>query len=206
MCSFEVKLDIESDAWNWWDACNRISHGVDWKKRIDQNVAENLVGKSEKAASDFLIPFLKEKYKEEKNTLRASNNYINKEYSDKLGSACKKLVAAMGKPLYRDDFTFYLTTFPREPYDKDHGYIFQCLYWSDPVQTFLHELCHFQFIHYWRENPKSSVSKLADHDFEFLKESLTIILDNNFIPIVQKPDKGYKIHQELRKELTTFLK
>lgn len=35
MSKIIVKQDIRKDAWNWWDACNKISFGVDWKQRIN---------------------------------------------------------------------------------------------------------------------------------------------------------------------------
>jgi hypothetical protein len=94
----------------------------------------------------------------------------------------------------------------RGPYYKPKGYVWHCIYWDDPVEGFLHELCHFQFIHYWRENKDSEVSKLTNNQFEFLKESLTIILDKDFMPIISKPDYGYDLHQNFRKELKKFWK
>ena len=50
------------------------------------------------------------------------------------------------------------------------------------------------------------MSKLSYKDFDFLKESLTMILDESFIPLIQNPDKGYQIHKQLRDKLTEFWK
>lgn len=71
---------------------------------------------------------------------------------------------------------------------------------------FLHELLHFQFIHYWRNNTDSQVSKLSDEQFEWLKESLTIILDEDFLPLIEFKDKGYEIHKPYRMALYEFWK
>ncbi len=200
--SYEVKLDIKKDAWNWWDGCNSDSHGVDWKKRIKQKeVLDGIVGKSEKSAYDYLLPFLNDKYKNESAVIDDFKKYIEDEFDSKFYLGCKKIVEAMGRPLYRNDFTFFLTTFPRAPYDKDCGYVWQCVYWFDPMSVFLHELCHFQFIYYWRENEDSPVSKLPKDQFEFLKESLTIVLDEDFVPLIKEPDEGYDIHEAFRQEL-----
>jgi hypothetical protein len=79
------------------------------------------------------------------------------------------------------------------------GYI-----WSDPLRAALHEISHFQFTHYWRENSESEVSKMSFEAFDYLKEALTIILDEDFVQdgIISAPDRGYLRHQELRKKLT----
>ncbi len=202
--SYKIHKNIYKDAWNWWDACNSISHGVDWSKSADLEVSKNIKGKSEKEAFRFLIPYLKRKYNKEKINLERSRKFINVQFAQKFEKACQKMAEVMGKPIYRYDFHFFLTTFKCAPYNKEKGYVWLCVYWTNPVATFLHELCHFQFIHYWRENPKSPVSKLTDQQFEFLKESLTIILDKQFFPFIKKLDKGYRIHQEFRKKLLKF--
>ena len=44
----QVKLDIRKDAWNWWDACNKVSYGIDWKEKIDNTLSEKIHGKTER--------------------------------------------------------------------------------------------------------------------------------------------------------------
>ena len=63
-----VKQDIEKDAWNWWNACNKSSYGVDWKQSVDKAVQTKLVGKTRRQAFVFLIPYLKNLYKKERDT------------------------------------------------------------------------------------------------------------------------------------------
>jgi len=45
-----VKQNIKKDAWNWWNACNKISYGENWKQRIDKKLQNNLVGKEKKTS------------------------------------------------------------------------------------------------------------------------------------------------------------
>jgi len=202
--SFKIHQDIYSDAWNWWDACNSINFGTDWSSKVNLQIVKKIKGKSKKEAYQFLIPYLRKLYQEE--VLEKSKLYIQSELSHKFSQACNKIVKVMNKPLYREDFHFYLTTFPSIPYDKAKGYIWLNYYCRDPIGTFLHELCHLQFIHYWRENPKSPVSQLPKDQFENLKESLTVILDKDFFPLIKKADQGYPIHQAFRKKLSAFWK
>lgn len=200
---YQIRLDIEKDASNWFEACNRVSYGVDWKTRISPEVYENIFEKSKEEAMDYLVSFLKNKYNIEKEQIAGYTNFINKEYNDKFQKACEKVVELLGRQLYRNDFTIFLTTFPRCPYDYVHGYIWAAIDESrvDPIKSFLHELLHFQFICYWGRNAESAVSLLNDNQFNYLKESLTVILDEGFYPIIKAPDKGYDIHREFREEL-----
>lgn len=202
--SYKIHQNIYEDAWNWWQACNHSSHGVVWRNQIKDKLAAKLTVKTQKEANKVLLPYLRKLYKEQKIFINKRKKYFAKEFASKFQRGCEKIEKVMGKPLYRQDFTIFLTTLRRGPYYKQKGYVWTCIYWEDPIECFLHELCHFQFIHYWRENKKSKVAKLTEEEFEFLKESLTIILDKNFTPIIKKPDQGYDLHQNFRRELKKF--
>lgn len=73
--------------------------------------------------------------------------------------------------------------------------------WGMPIDGFLHEILHFQFNKYWRENKKSPVSKLSENDYFMIKESLTVILDNELEPIITLPDCSYPEFSDYRKLL-----
>ncbi len=70
-----------------------------------------------------------------------------------------------------------------------------------PMGTFLHEALHIQFHNYWQNNPNSAVSKLSAKNFETLKESLTVILDNVLVPFIEIYDRGYAEHHAFRQKL-----
>lgn len=206
--SYKIKLDIQQDAWNWYVTCNNhnISHGVDFSQRMTKDIFSKINGKTEPEAYEFIIPFLKQKYIDDKDKIDEFTALIDTEYKQKFTKACEKMIDLLGKPLYRNDFTTFLTTAPRAPYRYNDGYTWVPIGWYDPIKIFMHELSHFQFIHYWRNNPKSPVSKLTNEQFEYLKESLTMILDEDIRPIILMPDKGYEMHKEFRKELSEFWK
>ncbi|MDR0607110.1 MAG: hypothetical protein LBG52_01870 [Candidatus Peribacteria bacterium] len=58
-----------------------------------------------------------------------------------------------------------------------------------PVSTylgsFLHELQHFQVIHYYGD---TLMKDLSDVEFEFLKEALTVILNDECLEFLGKID------------------
>lgn len=199
---YKIKLDIKKDASNWFDGCNHISFGLDWKKRAPAEIVKNIYGKSKTEAYEFLIPFLKQKYIDEKEKIKQARKRLKNVYEQKFDLACEKMVELMGKPIYRNDFTIYLTTFPRGPYNYYYGTIWEYIGWDNPIMGFLHELAHFQLWHYWYKNPDSPVSKLPFEHYDYLKESLTMILDKDLLPLIERPDMGYEIHKEFRKLLT----
>jgi hypothetical protein len=202
--SYKIILDPEKDAWNWQEGCNSTSHGMNWGKNIPGHILSKIKGKPKKEALEFIVPFLKQKYIDDKDKIQASTKFIDKQFSQKFEKACLKLEKVMGKPIYRNSFTIYLTTFPRGPYNYYKGCTWEYIGWNNPIMGFLHELSHFQFIHYWRNNTDSKVSRLSNEQFEWLKESLTIILDEDFLPLIEFIDNGYEIHESFRKALHKF--
>lgn len=208
--SFEIKVDSVLDADNWYVGCNRVGlHGTDFQKLAPEDIYKKINGKSKEEATAVLIPFLEQKYVDESQLIADSKLLIVNRLSSKFSAACDKVVELLGKPLYRDDFTFVLTTFPRGSYNYELGYIWLPVQWlekSDIVKLFMHELLHFQFIHYWRLVEGSDVNKLSDEKFEYLKESLTVILDEDIRPLIFSPDKGYEKHEAMRAELHNYWK
>jgi len=75
-------------------------------------------------------------------------------------------------------------------------------FWGLPIDNFLHEGLHFQFTHYWYENKNSPVSKLKYEDFDYLKEALTVVLnDKEPKSIMSVPDQGCPSQEKFRKLL-----
>lgn len=204
MVKIKLKLDIIKDAWNWWDACQRVSHGVNWKKRIDRNLRKRIVGKTEEEAMNFLLPYLKKYYKEHKSELNKILKTGQSFFSKDGQKACKRMEKITSRPLYRKSFTCFLTTFPRCPYSYKKGYVWLCANWPPKcyLGTFLHELLHFQFFAYYQNRPL--VKKLTKEQSEYLKESLTVILNEEFDEFLCQKDEGYKKHRKVRRKLELF--
>lgn len=201
---YEIKaIDITKDAWNWWRACNKVSYGVNWKERIDKNLQNKIVGKSQKKALLFLIPYLKNYYKKIKIEKRlAEVENIFKRNNDAIFERMEKIT---GRKIYRNDFKIFLTTFERAPYKYPEGYVWLPIVWPKEsyIRTFVHELLHFQTYAYWQ---KAGLKKLKNEEFENLKEALAVVLNEEFLDIIKWRDNGYKVHQHLRKELLKFWK
>ncbi|MCF7820094.1 MAG: hypothetical protein K9M44_01330 [Candidatus Pacebacteria bacterium] len=198
MLKIKIKLDLEKDAWNWWDACNKISNGVDWKNRIEENLQKKIVNKTKKQAFNFLLPYL-QRYYYSKN-IQLYINDIQKgftNYSNKIFLRTQKIT---GKPILQKNFTLFLTSFPRLPYVYDKGYIWISDKKTLPYQLeiFIHELLHFQYFQYFGEGVWNKLGAKGHAD---IKEAMTVIINEEFSDITHVKDEGYEIHKNLRKKL-----
>jgi len=199
--SYSIVYDIEKDIWNWFDAINAPFEGFDfsWIDNIDNDndrkIANQILGKTKQEADDILKPYLLEQKNNVNSKLNNFIKIIEKDFKDKYTGACKALEDITQHPMMSEKFIFCITTFPRMQYFYDERLI--TVYnstegvWGMPIDGFLHEGLHFQFTYYWRDNEDSRVSKLSEDNFHYLKEALTIVLDEDLKPLITVPDKGY---------------
>lgn len=198
MSNLFVKFHIIKDAWNWWDACNKVSHGVDWKMFVDPVLRKKIVGKKQKEAYSFLIPYLKEMHR--RNSLKEKARKLEEDFDQVKDELFQRMARLTKQKIYRNDFTCFLTTFPRFPYNYKKGYVWLS-YKRDldfQISIFIHELLHFQFFEYYGEKVWDI---LGPEKYQYLKEAMTVILNEEFNDLTLIKDEGYKIHQPLRKKL-----
>jgi hypothetical protein len=197
----EFKLDYKKDALNYWEASHeRMYGGKPWA--VDPLIKEKIDKKSWKRSRAFLYSYLKEKYKKhskkfEKLLKHTSEMWylIEKDYFERLEKITKR-------PIYIKKFTAYLTTTGRCPYFKKDNSFMINIYSSSLLhcQIASHEIMHLQFHHYWE---KSIRKKLGFKKFHDLKESLTTLLNEEFLDLIVLKDEGYKVHKRLREFIST---
>lgn len=193
-----IKFDLCKDAWNWWEACNKISHNVDWKMYIAPELRELIVGRKEEEAYNLILPHLKKVYQNIDIDLFIKN--LQEGFDQKSAKMFQRMKELTKRPIYRDDFTCFITSFPRFPYIYDKGYIW--LSYKRPLdyqlQIFIHELLHFQYFAYYGERVWDALGK---EKHATLKEAMTVILDDEFKDIISTPDEGYKEDEKVREKL-----
>jgi len=200
-----VKLDLEKDARNYRWAFNKNTHSIQRKKQIEQITDIDLTklqGMEEKNAYLFLREYLenfwKEHTKETQNKIKEMTESFNK-HKDVI---FKKMESLTKHPIYRNDFTIFLTSLNRWPYNTLQWLTWSNLYRTWVCKAFIHELLHFQTIIYYKTY---IMEKLHDErKFEDLKEALTFLLNYEFQDIIEVPDNWYPQHQELRKKLEDY--
>lgn len=204
--NYEIKYELNRDMWNWRDALANDFMGVSWIDNInnpsDKKVAEKILSLDETKKDELLKNHLL-KYKNDPNS--ELNKFIavaEKDFADKFTAACDLLAKITNKPFLPGKFKFLATTFPRMPYFYDDREIFFYTetggFWGSPIDGFLHEALHFQFIYHWRNDTGSPVSKLADEEFEYIKEALTVVIDEDLFPLATLVDGGYDSQKDFR--------
>lgn len=198
MATIKTTVNIRRDIWNWWQACKTQSHGVDWKMKIPAQLRRRIAGKTEGEAEKFLAPYLKKLYRSECVSERLPE--IQRGFKKIQKRLFARMTKVTGRPIYRRRFTCFLTTFPRCPYDFDHGYVWLIARKSfdDQVATFIHELLHFQYFAYYGERVWN---ELGRDKHTRLKEAMTVILNDEFCDLSSVPDRGYEIDASLRPKL-----
>ncbi|MDR2524327.1 MAG: hypothetical protein LBC95_02175 [Candidatus Nomurabacteria bacterium] len=212
MTRYKLIYNINKDIWNWRGGTKQVFFGNNYaanarfiEDEAGREIAKEIEKLNKPEAEKLLRPYLTDKKKDPSSRL---NNFITlaeNEFTQKFDPAVNALEKITQQPMMADDFTFYITTFPRMPYfyDKREIFIFDSTaeIWGLPIDGVLHELLHFQFEHYWREDKKSPISKLSLDEYNYLKEALTVVLDTDLQPIISVPDAGHAVQAEFREIL-----
>lgn len=197
-----VKLDLEQDARNYRSAFNKNTHSSKRKEQVEQTIdidLQKLQGMKEHDAYTFLRTYLENFWNTNKDIAQQKIDEMQTDFNQYKNDIFKKMETLTKRPIYRNDFTIFLTSLNRWPYKISLGQTWSGLHWNWFVPAFTHELLHFQTIHYYKTHIMSNL-----HDekrFEDLKESLTFLLNHEFPGMT---DNWYPQHQELRKQLEDY--
>jgi len=147
-----------------------------------------------------VISYLKNKFKDKdinyrKKILEAEWKDIEKKYFQHLSKLLQKQI-------YPANYICYLTTLYACPCFEEKNWFMVSTFSPLPNQIYVvcHEFMHLQFIHWYK---KYCLKKgLIDRNFWHIKEAITFLLNEpEFSGVITFQDKGYTIHQELRKKL-----
>lgn len=206
---YKIFYDLAADEWNWLDVHNP-THGQNWRNALlsvdDIDLYDKIAELPDQQAEDYIHHQLL-KRQQDSDMLTKFQAQLEQQLAERFILACQAVERLTNKPLFLTEYHFLLTTFPRLPYNyyDNIGEVFVCATLderaNDPILIFMHECLHFQFHGYWQNNPDSIVSKLSNDKFEILKESLTVILDDELKPLITHIDEGYAEHQVLRQKL-----
>lgn len=201
MPSITIKVDFQRDLWNWLSAISKkSSHGMNWERFIPEDLALKINNKSQEEITGLVTDFLRGKYGIEKDSFIKYASDIQGEFNKITDQIFFTMERITEKPICRDSFTGFITTFPRGPYNTKEGFIWMIFDkkrdWQ--IMAFIHELLHMQFEYYYKEELLKTINI---EQFDFLREAMTIIINQEFQDLTQEQDKGYPIHQEFRKYL-----
>lgn len=200
-----VKLDLEQDARNYRSAFNQNKHAILWQKQI-ANILDfdfkQLIGIPEVAAYPVMKEYLEKLWKNNAEVVATKLKEITEKTNLIKEDVFFRMEKLTNHPIYRKDFTILLSSLNRWEYKYETWSNRHYIKKTDTILFFIHELLHFQTIHYYKD---SILKRLHDENkFEELKEALTFLLNTEFKDIIEKPDCWYIIHQELRKKLEDY--
>jgi len=191
------KLDYKKDAENYWGTVNSKNHGVNWVDSVSFALRKQIKGKSWKKSKNIIYKYLEEFYKKNGKKLKFVLNQFSEIWKLFEKEYFKRLERITKRKIYAKEFTAYLTTVNRCPYDQDKGWFMVSLSSSglSACKIIGHELMHFQLHHYFE---KGIVKKIGTEKFWDLKEALTVLLNEEFKDLWIMEDMGYTEHEELR--------
>ena len=228
MTTYKILYNQTQDAYNWYSAITKFHQQKKLQKATDIEIAEKITDLDFSQAKNILIPYIKQN----KNSAAKEFQKIMTEQLEKyFNSAIIKLEQTTGHPLAvkncaknrateiakinpiakspREDLLFLITTFPAMIVYYEEGTIYTYAkidrkLWGMPLDGILHELMHFQTDFYYRQNPDSPVSDLTEDEYYILKESLPVLIDSSWKPIITLPDCSYPEFTPLREKLHKF--
>ena len=200
-----VRLDIEKDARNYRSAFNKNTHSFQRKDQVASTTTidlSQLLGMKQEDAYPFLREYLEDFW--DSHTEQTQQKI--QEMQSQFNIHKKQIFAGMARltkhPIYRDNFTVFLTSLNRWPYNYTQGYTWSHVTRKWYIKAFIHELLHFQTIRYYKNYIMKQLND--EKKFEDLKEALTFLLNYEFKDTIEWPDNGYPQHQELRKQLEDY--
>jgi len=194
--------NIQLDVQNWQNAINAQGYGVDWEKYIPTDLSIECI-KIKNCIADYL----------NKHYYNAGliDSYIGKIRNRINTQEIQEDLERLMDCKFPDniEINVFITTFNRAPYNtKDNSFYLR--YRGDEndigksITNIYHELMHFLFHwNYWEECQSAGLKENQIHD---IKESFTVFLNSILIKRNLPIDKGYKIHQDLRKKIAELQK
>lgn len=207
------------------------SFNNNFAKNVPSNMIKLLKNKTQKEVADILDPKLDKLYQAQNfQKIATELTQWRDENGEPLFNRMEKFV---WHPLPMDNLWVKLTTAPRYPYFikggwapnslKDWGFLFGPLYrvrikeglfhkqilsWEKfdyinrSINTALHEILHMMTHYYYEDYIRSQW--LSRNEFQDLKEAQTVILNQEYKDILQRPDRGYDDHKDIREKFASF--
>lgn len=115
-----VKLDIEKDARNYRSAFNKNTHSNKRKEQVEQMVdidLHKLQGMKEQDAYIFLRSYLENFWKEHTEQAKDKIEKMTEALNTHKDTIFKQMEILTKHPIYRNEFTIFLTSLNRGPYN-----------------------------------------------------------------------------------------
>ena len=198
--------NFKKDAWSWvLIAKDKDCWGLDWKNQIafiPDDLLKKIIKNGKKSAESLVYNYLISHPKRQTRQLviKEELQALEKSWRKIESRFFKKLEQITQKPVFMKNLKCYFTSGFMCPYNDKEKWFMVSMWRSIPmsITTICHEILHLQFLYYYKNYCRKFLSEKQTED---LKEAMTFILNTDFNDLILSEDRGYPVHQELRKEL-----
>ncbi|TSC94534.1 MAG: hypothetical protein Athens101410_768 [Parcubacteria group bacterium Athens1014_10] len=206
MPKVEFKYDISKDGWNilrvidtppFFDKEDKSKCliGID-KSLVEKVKKEKDLLIKKQIIKNYLANFLEKEKKLIKGKIKSFSqewNKINNTYFDKLSFVLNITIPK------NNIYTAYLTNAGSCPFNVPEGWFMVRIKDEKVDAIAAHEIMHIEFVRAYGFFCKDL--GLPQKRFNDLRESLTVLLNEEFEGILSRPDYGYKEHKDLRNQI-----
>ena len=128
-----VRLDLQKDARNYRSAFNKNTHSSKRKEQVLQTTTidlQKLQGMKDADAYPFLRTYLENFWDKNKYITQKKINDMSSSLEKNKNVIFRNMANLTKHPIYRTDFTIFLTSFNRGPYNVNLGQTWSGLHWS----------------------------------------------------------------------------
>lgn len=198
-----VKYNIISDANNRYKSLK--NENSNWWKFVPNDDVERLkrIIKKRESWINELVKFINGKYDSKSIDVNVLN--IQSILEEHIEYIVKRLEELTEKPFDYEEINVQCTTFPRCPYNWENWFFWTFILTNKKeliLRNSIHEMSHFQFHKYYENN--WLVKKLDDNEKYILKESLTFLVNTEFLELELAEDKWYFEHKITRKNMLKY--
>ena len=217
MTKINFKYNLKYDAYNWVRQVIFMSPGsadqipLNIQKEILKLYKKNQISHLDLLDSmnhpiiEFVVDYIKKS--QDIKSIESIRKELEVFWRKKETKFFKILSEIIQKPIYRASYNCYLSTIFNCPFYEKANWIMVSAFnnQSNQIYVVAHEFMHLQFIHWYK---KYCLDKgLTKKEFWHIQEAITFLLNEpEFNNVIVFQDKGYRIHQELRKKLKRIWK
>lgn len=206
MPSVCYKYDIDRDKWNVLRVLTKKAvFGAEDTKRtvagLSIEIKTKVCKKSNKKAKGYIVEkYLKDQHKtkellinERIHDFSTNWNKINDQYFEKLEKILNINIPES------NTYTGYLTSAGSCPFNAKKSWFMVRLADEKTDTVTAHEIMHIEFVRVYGFYCQKI--GLSPHQFNTIREAITVLLNEEMSDILSRPDYGYKEHQEYRKTI-----
>lgn len=199
------EYDLFKDGWNIFRVFTQPPlFDVDDKKRPLKGLEKELIHRMGDGADplikqQIIVEYLLQFISKNKDWIYKKINSFQRDWQKINNKYFEKLAEILNIRIPTKKYTVYLTNAGRCPFNAWENWLMVRIFDEKVDMIVAHEIMHIEFINAYSIYCKDA--GLSPKQFDDLRESLTVLLNEEMKDILSRPDYGYKEHQNLRNQI-----